>query len=393
MALYPFPETLQGVSQTKITGNFGLWYNKFIPLSNVYKPADESGNETVPVEHYLKRYRQMKNNAVEQLRHKHKNMSDYCASFSPEKYEIVNISAMLVSPLITGIGESHPHEVSMVFDHNLGIPYIPAPGIKGIIRFCHTIGLIPEACKRDAIDEKGFFDDEEAWTLIPAMFGTQKNRGRLVFLDAYPENVPDLHVDIMNPHYGPYYSDDKKESPPADHHNPTPIKFLTVAKGTNFIFRAIAERKDDMPEKVRSAFIKALTEEGVGAKTAVGYGRFEIVSSNLSERKNHDQATLFQTVVEVSTGFHVNVDPSAIANLRPVIQEKSPSKRLIEELALIKPTDMGRIGTIIQKIEGLESDDDKIAVARAVRDKIGSKAYKKHKRRNYLESLISGSGI
>jgi len=30
----------------------------------------------------------------------------------------------------------------MTFDHNLGIPYIPASSIKGIVRFAHTLDLI-----------------------------------------------------------------------------------------------------------------------------------------------------------------------------------------------------------------------------------------------------------
>lgn len=73
----------------------------------------------------------------------------------------------------------------------------------------------------------------------------------------------------------------------------------------------------------------------------------------------------------------------------PLIEKKTAAEVLIEELALIKPNDMGRIGTIIQKIETLEVDDDKAAVAHAIRDKISPKAFRKHKRREYLESLIT----
>jgi CRISPR-associated protein Cmr6 len=283
MAFYPVHKELQNLSRNMQQGNFGLWFNKFIPLNNenACKPSDDKDDkdsENRAVDHYFNMYGKMKNNAADMLKRKHNDMDDYCASFPSEKYEEIVICATLTTPLITGIGESHPHEVSLVFDHNMGIPYIPASGIKGIVRFVHTLSLIPEACEIDPIDNKGYFNDEDNWTLIPIMFGTQKNRGKVVFLDAYPhpEKVPDLHIDIMNPHYGPYYSDDKKETPPADHHNPTPIKFLTVAKGTTFIFRAVAEKRENMSEKVRVAFIKALTEEGVGAKTAVGYGRFQI---------------------------------------------------------------------------------------------------------------------
>ncbi len=294
MAIYPFCKELQDLSRNMTKGNFGLWYNKYIPLSDAFKASDENGKDTRPVEHYFARYGQMKKNASEildyMLKQKHADMDDFCTGFSPDKYEEIVIYATLATSLITGIGESHPHEVSMVFDHNMGIPYIPASGIKGIVRFAHTLSLIPEAIERTVINEKGYFNDEDDWTLNPIMFGTQNNMGKVVFFDTYPEKVPDLHVDIMNPHYAPYYSEGK---PPADHHNPTPIKFLTVAQGTSFIFRAIAEKKENMPEKVRTAFIKAITEEGIGAKTAVGYGRFLIDEKKketlMSDRKKRQK--------------------------------------------------------------------------------------------------------
>jgi len=277
MAYYPFYKTLQDESRNMQNGNFGLWYNKFIPLSNAYKAADERGNDTRAVESYYERYGQMKKGVIaEMLKQKHNDQQAYCESFPSAGYEVVQIEASLESPLLTGIGESHPNEVSMVFDHNMGIPYIPASGIKGIARFAHTFTLIDEACERKPeVEETGRFDDEEEWTLVPLMFGTQKNRGRVIFMDAYPKNVPSLHIDIMNPHYGPYYSDGL---PPADHHNPTPIKFLTIAPETIFIFRAVVKKENDLALKVEDALISALTEEGVGAKTAIGYGRFDIAN-------------------------------------------------------------------------------------------------------------------
>ena len=49
---------------------------------------------------------------------------------------------------------------------------------------------------------------------------------------------------------------------------------------------------------------------------------------------------------------------------------------------------MGRIGTVIQKIDTLETDAEKGEIAKAIRDKIGPKAFKKHKRKEYLIDLI-----
>ncbi len=67
----------------------------------------------------------------------------------------------------------------------------------------------------------------------------------------------------------------------------------------------------------------------------------------------------------------------------------SPLENLTKELDLVKASDMGRIGTIIQKIEPLETDAEKGAIAKAIRDKIGLKAFKKHKQKEYLLELIT----
>ncbi|SEM58722.1 CRISPR-associated protein Cmr6 [Syntrophus gentianae] len=278
MEFYPLPKKIQDISKDMLKGNFGLWYNKFIPLNDrSFKPSDNRNDENRNVDYYFEQYcRVLKSNSAQiaaMLKYIHENMDDFCSSFPIDMFEEIVICATLETPLVTGIGESHPHEVSIALDHNMGIPYIPASGVKGIVRFAHTVSLIPESIKNGLIQDNLEFDDESNWTFIPLLFGTQGNRGKVIFLDAYPEGIPDLHVDIMNPHYAPYYSEGK---PPADHYNPTPIKFLTVATGTNFIFRAVALNEEGLPQKVKMALTRALTEEGVGAKTAVGYGRFLI---------------------------------------------------------------------------------------------------------------------
>ena len=179
----------------------------------------------------------------------------------------------------------------MVFDHNLGIPYLPSSGVKGIARFAYTLSIwragVPETSMDQDREGASFFKDDE-YEPIYVLFGNQKNRGKAIFLDAYPKDVPDLRVDIMNPHYGDYYSDETKQKPPADYLSPNPIKFLTVAAGTTFIFRAVVEKKEGLSDMVHLALTKALTEEGVGAKTSVGYGRFvldEDAAQGWSERR------------------------------------------------------------------------------------------------------------
>ena len=70
----------------------------------------------------------------------------------------------------------------------------------------------------------------------------------------------------------------------------------------------------------------------------------------------------------------------------------SPTEKLLDALSLIRPTDMGRLGTIIQRIETLETDAEKALIAQAIRDRIGSKAFRKHKRKEYLLGLIGKGG-
>ncbi|GAB4407935.1 MAG: hypothetical protein OHK0053_34610 [Microscillaceae bacterium] len=88
----------------------------------------------------------------------------------------------------------------------------------------------------------------------------------------------------MNPHYQPYYSEspNNAKTPPADYHNPVPVFFLTV-KDCKFQFllglrSEFEDSKDKMfdvkiGEKNISEWLNdALTNHGIGAKTAVGYG-------------------------------------------------------------------------------------------------------------------------
>jgi hypothetical protein len=78
----------------------------------------------------------------------------------------------------------------------------------------------------------------------------------------------------MTPHYADYYG---SGDVPGDWLSPVPIPFLSVAAGTAFQF-GIAPRTIDGKEHLEcvAEWLKnALQWLGAGAKTAVGYGRFE----------------------------------------------------------------------------------------------------------------------
>jgi len=367
MAVYPFYDTQQETKATMANGNFALWYNKFIPIMNFdsCKASDERGNKDSAVDHYHNKYKQfMKDPMIQRfLDMKHNDQKRFCDAFS-SGYETIVFKSNLKIPLITGIGETHPHEVSMVFDHNMGIPYIPASGIKGIVRFAHTLGLIAniplEKVKTDK-EGKKYFDDEEESSILQ-LFGNKELRGSIIFLDAYPQKVPDLHIDIMNPHYSDYYGDDTYKTPPADYLNPVPLKFLTVAKGTVFIFRVLVDKEiAGFTDKVKAALKKALTEEGVGAKTAVGYGIFDIWDSAENREKG---------------------------KVIPQIEKKTALDNFITEIKRLRPIDAGPIGSKIdQALKTLETDEEKRQFAHAVRKHMGN-VFKKSKAKNKLERFL-----
>lgn len=236
--------------------------------------------------------------------------SDYCKTF------LMSTNGRL----ITGLGGASVYETDITLHHIYGFPYLPASGIKGVVRswiiqrsfasenavpnnekehplvnaefrayqnaaFCRIFGC-PAKVNKVLFDEKGNIlkDDKGKYRTIPYDVAFkdnkdkgQENKGSVLFFDAFPTATPNVVPDVMNPHYGPYYSGEK---PPADYHNPVPIFFLTVDKETQFQFILGSKNKnwlDGTPWKIGEMNIvewlkDALQNFGIGAKTAVGYG-------------------------------------------------------------------------------------------------------------------------
>lgn len=234
--------------------------------------------------------------------------------------------------LAIGLGGSSVFETGMTLHHLYGFPYIPASSIKGILRSW----IITEYFQKDDNNKSNLINaefnalDNKTFCLI---FGCSKDRqkvlfddnrmpllnkkgkyktktepsalekdhiGNIVFFDAYPTSEKiNVEVDVMTPHYQPYYNDEDNIKPPADYYNPVPIHFLTV-KDTSFQFlfgirKGITDKelnclkKDDLKFcgktgniiKILSELLKeALIFNGIGAKTAVGYGRMKQANEN-----------------------------------------------------------------------------------------------------------------
>ncbi len=160
------------------------------------------------------------------------------------------------SPLVVGLGRTHPVENGMTWDYISGLPYIPGSSIKGALK---------------ASNEQ--------------YFKTYHFIDQIAVLDAIPLFPPALRGEVMTPHYGSYY---QNAQTPGDWFEPNPIPFLTVAPGQRFLFSVIAPR--EWHADVEKWIERTLIWMGLGAKTAVAFGRFERIKAE--EQRLHGQLDL-----------------------------------------------------------------------------------------------------
>ena len=335
MPNYHPSDTRQLVHSNNQIDNFALRYQRFLeedPRSkyklNLRRSAYKLGESSLEL---VKRLRERQ---TEQL-----------LQFAKQDIKLYCIDATVNWRLVVGLGSEHVQETNMTLHHIYGIPYIPGSAVKGVLRHW----WLQE--NEDFIDNKGKIDEKLALKDADflTVFGSQEQRGKVQFLDAYPKNV-NFATDIMNPHYPDYYSGNK---PPTDHQNPVPINFLTVEETT---FRFVFLAKDQKPlDELKKRFQKTLKIKGIGAKTAVGYGYFrgfndqtEVIANELKRQ---------QEAVEKER------EVKRIASLSPIEQIAEELNRLTD-----KSVDENRAVQIYNdELPSLDGDEEQM-IAQALKD-------------------------
>lgn len=221
------------------------------------------------------------------------------------------------APLVVGLGGEHVLEAGFCLDRNLGVPYLPGSSIKGMVRAwaeqwekddellelvqqedrCASEGQANGSGARAASaphvstggDPSASSDParrkESRERVLREIFGLTDDAGSVIFFDAFPLSSVRVELDVMTPHYPSYYRDRGKDNrrPPDGTEDPVPILFLIVPPEQSFRF-SLAHRWDpQVPSKIRVARCKlarkllenALRGIGIGAKTAIGYGRMK----------------------------------------------------------------------------------------------------------------------
>lgn len=192
--------------------------------------------------------------------------------------------------LIVGLGGASVYETGITLHHIYGFPYIPASSVKGVLR-SFIIAEVFKNHEGKAIDDKDFCNIFGCPTEVSVEIeGNKKTftshyeearQGQVTFFDAFPMEAPTIKPDIMNPHYPKWYGEGKA---PTDTQSPVPVFFLTV-QGTpfQFLFGSKKMKINDQlwNDKTLAEWLKeALTQHGIGAKTAVGYGTGDLQSLN-----------------------------------------------------------------------------------------------------------------
>jgi CRISPR-associated protein Cmr6 len=226
--------------------------------------------------------------AVNFLDIKNAKLNATAASFQQLGFKEVRIEAILQSPLVIGLGGEHPTEKGFKFDWNLGIPFIPASSLKGVVRLAFLVKKLNEL--QNEADAELFWRDVMGGVLPDSarnLFGCgvvgksqEARRGDVIFMDAWPKTMPMLKAEIMNCHY-PDYLNKRAEQGPTESQSPNPQKFWAVdshddkGKPVVFVFRAfLAPEACDLESEFKAALNLALHDHGLGAKTAIGHGRF-----------------------------------------------------------------------------------------------------------------------
>lgn len=308
-ALYRELEHAVSAALSDATGpyNFGLRFNKWVSFRQEGPDGTFDKNQYQSIVDDFGRWA---NRQKAGLRQALDRLEAYAKTAGQRKELAIQFQAVVTSPLVIGIGGAHPSEVGLTFHWTLGVPYIPATSIKGLCRFAFEVEEINRFSSEDELRDqreilrslwtgKEILDEEKRprqepllngeqtnphWPATVARFGSQDAMGAVRFLDALP--LPDglaLQLDIMNPHYPEYYTQEGGPGP-TECQNPVPILFWAVAPGSRFSFALVArENHRDQIEGACACLQMGLEAYGIGAKTAVGYGRLRHVEA--SEKK------------------------------------------------------------------------------------------------------------
>jgi CRISPR-associated protein Cmr6 len=168
--------------------------------------------------------------------------------------------------LVAGLGADSVLETSIALHRTWGVPYLPGSALKGLAARAARQRLDPP-----------WEPSSEPYQIL---FGELESAGHVTFHDALwcpfekktgaPKTALPLDLDVMTVHHAAYYAGE--QVPPTDWDDPNPVPFLT----TRDTFRLALTGPPGWVELAFKILQGALEQDGLGAKTAAGYGRMRV---------------------------------------------------------------------------------------------------------------------
>ena len=241
--------------------NAGLWLEKCLPDVEEKGPGRQTHFEQITAFEISGEYRRF-----------FQRWKDSMIALGAQTAE-----ATVAGRMVVGLGSESVLETSIALHRTYGVPYIPGSALKGLAAAAtHKHQEDPEWRK---VKENG-----EIGSSHRVLFGDQESSGYVTFYDALW--IPDgdrlpLDLDVMTVHHPDYYQG-KNNAPPADWDSPTPVAFIS-ARGRYLLALTGPE---DWVEAAMKILEEALQSDGIGAKTAAGYGRMSVPRKAEPEKVN-----------------------------------------------------------------------------------------------------------
>lgn len=186
--------------------------------------------------------------------------------------------------MVVGLGGESALETHLTLHRTYGVPVIPGAALKGLASAYAHQRLGPDWAKGSAAhtilfgstDAAGFVTFFDALPCVNAAGMLEVGPGVLASPPAQAPRASLLEPDVLTVHHPAYYMGETQEGsrvcPPADWDSPNPVSFLS-ALGTYLL---ALKGPDAWVQAAFTLLTRALSEEGIGAKTSSGYGRLKV---------------------------------------------------------------------------------------------------------------------
>lgn len=274
----------------RLPENLSLLFDRF--SSHIDEPANrESTQKQKVMEHLISYYPPSIASSDTGDMHIYRYAFNQWKKYLQNSPDITCFTLLSIAPMVIGLGEQNVHEFGIALQLPWATPYIPGTAVKGVTSaFAHRCG-----------------GDE--WQKMPcgpsslALFGgTDENdksyAGTVDFLPAWwvPDHAKPFAKDIITLHNKSYYQQGNVWPDGSD--SPLPNAFAVIRPGQSFLFAI--KGPEQWIETAAQMVKMAATQQGFGAKTRVGYGRFESQSLEeladmISGMDEQELAEIYQT--------------------------------------------------------------------------------------------------